>query len=150
MVGYDHIELVMEMLEKRSLVASEVCLNSRGRRSENHNYNSFHSWLPAFAGILQSSLPCIHKHMGAGWYSIKSVSLAIIQLTQAHELLRSATEDSNVPMSLAPEEARRRMEEQFRANAERPLFTGNAVRSVPWAQIIGVGQANIWATAPAT
>lgn len=31
-------------------------------------------------------------------------------------------------MSFAPEDARRRMEEQFRATAERPLFTGNAVR----------------------
>lgn len=38
------------------------------------------------------------------------------------------TDDGHDSTSLNPEAARRRMEEQFRANAERPLFTGTAVR----------------------
>lgn len=62
--------------------------------------------------------------MEKGKVELKTVSIDISGILYALNTVRTAESNGLDLASLTPEQAQRRMEEQFRANAERPLFTG--------------------------
>ncbi|RPD67035.1 Sec63-domain-containing protein [Lentinus tigrinus ALCF2SS1-7] len=90
-IGFDNIELSMELLEKRQEAVEEIS-----------------AYLHASERSAQSTAP-VHT----------------VQVNGRNKGKQREAASSGLD-SLDPDEARRRMEEALRANAERPLFTGTA------------------------
>ena len=108
MLGFDNIEVSMQLLEDRQNAVQELSLYLNGSQQ-------YDQPTPVYGiGRGKQRAGRVLRRM-ATYMSIESL----------HSL--RTTDASSLSQILNPDEARRRMEETFRANAERPLFTGTAV-----------------------
>ena len=102
MIGFDNIELSMELLNHRPEAIDQISSYLRG----------------------QKDVQSLSSFQSNGRSKGKQKEGVISCTFYAAPIERVPTVNPNI---LDPEEARRRMEETLRANAERPLYSGTAV-----------------------
>lgn len=108
MIGFDNIELSMQLLSNRKDAVREL--------------NAFLS-----GGSSQAQPPAREQPNGRSKGKQKQGTLYSLFMPMSNEALIHRSASSSQLDSLDPAEARKRMEETLRANADRPLYTGTAV-----------------------
>lgn len=117
MLGFDELELLVEILDARGSITNEVCALASLL------------WCHLMLTILQlSEYLATPGNQSRPWQSIDSSSRAPQDNGKPYELITVAQTSSNLDrVDLDVEAARLRMEHTLRTNANRPLYTGIAV-----------------------